>query len=114
MKKLKDAAIHWADTQGTHPYSRLCAIDAFTAGGKWMREEMTRWHDPKEELPEVGVCVLIKTINPDGDNAIYMGSWEGDRYITDLGYAFGNSFEDQFDCVGVLDVKAIGWREIHE
>ena len=79
-----------------------------------MREEMTRWHDPKEELPEVGVCVLIKTINPDGDNAIYMGSWEGDRYITDLGYAFGNSFEDQFDCVGVLDVKAIGWREIHE
>ena len=60
MKKLKDAAIHWADTQGTHPYSRLCAIDAFTDGGKWMREEMTRWHDPKEELPANDREVLCK------------------------------------------------------
>ena len=33
----------------------------FEAGAEWMREELTRWHDPKKELPDTNRDVLVKT-----------------------------------------------------
>ena len=91
---------------------RPLAKAAFVAGARSEHDALTRWHDPKEVLPEENTCVLIKTVTLTGDNAIYMGYWAGDCYITDTGYVFGNSFEDQIDGVMMLDVKAIGWRAI--
>lgn len=70
----------------------------------------TCWIDPKEELPENGKCVLIKAVDQLDNETLYMGSWEGDRYITDLGLVFGNDFDDE--SVPDMNIKAIGWREI--
>lgn len=75
-----------------------------------VRAELIRYHDPKEELPENGECVLIKAVDQLDNEALYMGSWEGDRYITDLGIVFGNDFDDE--SVPDMNIKAIGWREI--
>lgn len=35
-------------------------IQAYLAGAKSEREELTRWHDPKEELPPIEKAVLVK------------------------------------------------------
>lgn len=33
---------------------------AFQNGAEWMRKELTRWRDPKEELPEYVKAVEVK------------------------------------------------------
>lgn len=33
-------------------------VSCFEDGAQWMREELTRWRDPKEELPENDIEVL--------------------------------------------------------
>lgn len=38
-----------------------CERDAYIAGAKAEREELLRWHDPKEELPKDDRDVLVKT-----------------------------------------------------
>lgn len=44
---------------------RAIDMEAFTAGAKSEREELTRWHDPKVELPETDVEVLVM-VHEDG------------------------------------------------
>lgn len=85
--------------------------EAYFAGAQSEHAELTHWHDPKEELPEEGECVLIKAVDELGNEALYMGSWEGDRYITDLGLVFGNDFDNE--SVPDMNIKVIGWRKIH-
>lgn len=36
---------------------------AFVDGATWMREELTRWRDVKEELPEKGTEFIIRYEN---------------------------------------------------
>lgn len=76
---------------------------AFIAGAKSQYEELTRWHDPKEELPEKYKDVEIKTdkgkvsvCNMDLDE-------RGRRYW----------YVSRTDYM-IPDANIIGWREIHE
>lgn len=87
-----------------------CAKRAVEIAEQEIEEKLTRWNDPKEVLPKNGECVLIKVVDQLDNEALYMGSWEGDRYITDFGLVFGNDFDDE--SVPDMNIKAIGWREI--
>lgn len=79
---------------------------AFIAGAKAQHAALTRWHDPKEELPEYYKAVEIKhcglgqtTISTAwlsaGDDGGYLWTIDGTNVV-----------------VGVKNV--IGWREIQE
>lgn len=114
MKTIEGRANNaWFDYQYTGgPTFERIFKDGFKAGAESERDRLTKWRDPKEELPEDGKCVLIRAVDQLDNEALYMGSWEGDRYITDLGLAFGNDFDDE--SVPDMNIKAIGWRPIHE
>ena len=73
---------------------------------------MTRWHDPNEKLPEINTTVLVKVIDQLGNEAIYLGSREGDEYIIDGTEKIG--VVECFDNESMSDttVKVIGWREM--
>lgn len=73
-----------------------------------IRRELTRWHDPKEEQPENNVCVLIKVADKFGNSAIYLGSREGNEYLTDGGFEFEIDCNDESSS----EMKVIGWREM--
>ena len=82
-------------------------IQAYLDGAKAGREELTRWHDPKEELPEYAEVVEVKY---KAFGKIMMAvAWR-------LGCS--DSGEDVWYIDGTLkriDPEAIiGWREIHE
>lgn len=66
-----------------------------------MRDELTRWHDPKEELPKKHHRVLLKVRKNS-----YAFIETGTLQATDDGVRF--IFSDCDDC------EVIGWREIHE
>lgn len=70
---------------------------------------LTKWHDPKEELPDNNHCVLIK-IADGPQERIHIGSREGDVWIADGGNLFHT---DPASVIG-YDSVVIGWREIHE
>lgn len=73
------------------------------------REELTRWRDPKKELPDNNHCVLIK-ITDGQQECIYLGSREGDAWMADGGYVFHSNVASVIGFDGVV----IGWRPIHE
>lgn len=75
-----------------------------------MQVELTRWRNPKKELPKNNVCVLLKVVNQLDNEAIYLGSREGIEYITDGGLVFGTDFDNE--SMPDMNVKVIGWREI--
>lgn len=69
---------------------------AFIEGAKSEYEELTRWNDPKEEVPNDDRLVLVKTIA--GDYVVDFYIHELERfYIEDVDYAI-----------------VVGWREIYE
>lgn len=77
--------------------------EAFDAAEQWLRTQLLRWRDPKEELPEEGVPVLAKFHN--GTYAVLL------RYNHPrLGWGW------TFDSVGIIpnDSQIIGWRPILE
>lgn len=84
----------------------------FKAGAEWMSEELIRWNDPKQELPETNVSVLIKATDQLGNEAIYLGSREGTEFMTDGGVIFG--IDSVEGIVPDMDVKVIGWRPIYD
>ena len=78
------------------PCAKPITHKAFVAGAESEHAELTRWHDPKEELPEDMVHVLVKKESGAFEVAFYdyqMKSWFG----------IASSFEE-----------VVGWREIHE
>lgn len=88
------------------------AFAAYCQGAEDERKELTRWHDPKERLPENNVCVLLKVVDELDNEALYLGSRAEDIYITDLGISFCVYFDDE--SMPDMNAKVIGWREIHE
>lgn len=82
---------------------------AYMAGAKQMREELTRWYDPKEELPDNNHCVLIK-IADGPQERIHLGTREGDVWMADGGFLFHT---DPASVIG-YDGVVIGWLPIHE
>ena len=77
-------------------------IQAYLAGAKSEREELTRWHDPKEELPKDNRDVLVKTTLCA-------------RYCIAFYKANGARNYHWHENNGPLDDDmVIGWRPIHE
>ena len=74
--------------------------DAFIAGAKSEHKELTRWRDPKEELPVRWHEVILKIKDCDEDIYYRIGVlYDNDRFQF-AGYRIGS--------------EIIGWREIHE
>lgn len=95
MKTIEDRAREYA--------SKCSGIQStawgFIAGAESEHAELLRWHDPKEELPEDGVFVLLKT-------GIY--PFTVAKHVTDGWFEPGD-----YEC-GLPDEDVLGWREIHE
>ncbi len=70
--------------------------DGFKAGAEWMHAELTRWHDPKEDLPEPGKHVLVKR---------FMGLYDVDLY---------DPTNKRFLLATNVPMAVIAWRYIHE
>lgn len=75
-----------------------CERDAYIAGAKSEHEELTRWHDPKAELPGINQMVLVKR-TPDAPLPYDLAQNNGIKWV--------DSWCD-------LDINIIGWREIHD
>lgn len=73
---------------------------SFIAGAESEHEELTRWHDPKEELPPQGKMVLLKV----AFGCHYQLAERGDE-------CWWSPMDDEW---GIPDSRVIGWREIHE
>ena len=97
MKTIEERAIEWVDSQGAgsvHPYNRQAMVDAYIAA----YEELTRWNDPKESVPDHEWAVLVRITTMIYDIGSYsnkMGRW----------LIGTNSFGRD---------EVLGWREIHE
>ena len=76
----------------------------FKDGAKSEREELTRWHDPKWELPELLTPVLGK--QSDGQKTYYKIVYRHEYDNEDGRYRW----TDSEGCPIYVD----GWREIHE
>lgn len=76
----------------------------FIAGAESEHEELTRWHNPKEELPNDGhevLCMIHKKYNTYIVLKYYQGQWWQQAPVTAGGWC-GYAGE------------IIAWREIHE
>lgn len=76
---------------------------AFIDGAEWMRGELTRWHDPKEVLPEDKevLCKIDKRLNTYEVMRHDRHGWWMRAPIPEGGWC-------------ACDYDVIGWREIHE
>lgn len=79
----------------------------FIAGAKSEHAELTRWRDPKEELPTV--------TNQNEDYPVLIKDWKG-KVWSGLYRAYNNTFwYDGITGRFHADVDGLqGWREIHE
>lgn len=82
-------------------------IQAYLAGAKAGREELTRWHDPKEELPPIYDNVMVKYMALDGCEHVAI-AWRS------AGDAGGCTYTISGTGVAINSRNVIGWREIHE
>lgn len=82
-------------------------IQAYLAGAKAGREELTRWHDPKEELPQIYDNVMVKYMALDGCEHVAI-AWRS------AGDAGGCTYTISGTGVAINSRNVIGWREIHE
>lgn len=69
---------------------------AFIRGAQSERAELTRWHDPKEELPEDRTHVLAKTTRGNFEVVFY-------DHRMEIWYSVSSTYR-----------TVLGWREIHE
>lgn len=84
--------------------------ESYCAGANDEHAVLTRWHDPKVEQSEKGVCVLIKVADKFGNTEICLGTRCENEYITDCGYEYEINCDDE----PTTEMKLVGWREIHE
>lgn len=76
---------------------------AYASGAKEERAELTRWHDPKEELPEEHRDVEVKT----DKGKVSVCNMD----LDELGHRFWNVSRTNYM---IPDANILGWREIHE
>lgn len=113
MKTIEEKAEryeHWADqinNRWDKPEEHIPFKEqikrAFIAGAKSSHAELTRWHDPKEKLPELLTPVLGK--QSDGKKTYYKIVYRRNYDECDGWYWTDNGY-----CSLYID----GWREIHE
>lgn len=81
--------------------------ESFIHGMERMREEMIRWHDPKEELPPIYDNVMVKYMALDGCEHVAI-AWRS------AGDAGGYTYAISGTGVAINSRNVIGWREILE
>lgn len=111
MKTIKEKAKEYAhkyrrDTQDLSGERADAAYAGFLAGAKSEREELLRWRDPKEELPEEFQTVLVKT-DVDINIGFYYG--HGEFSVGDMGNGLVDRKDEYEDSYLIL-----GWRPINE
>lgn len=71
MKTIEERAIEY------DAICRFCDnVFAFIAGAQSEHEELTRWNDPKEVLPDEGTEVLVKY----DDMRVFMACYENSQF----------------------------------
>ena len=70
-------------------------------------DRLTRWHDPKEELPPIYDNVLVKYMALDGCEHVAI-AWRS------AGDAGGCTYAISGTGVTINSRNIVGWREIHE
>jgi len=101
-ERAKEACKEWAGGELDDDIQDGCFMDGFVVGAMSEREELARWHDPKVELPETDVEVLVM-VHADGHTYDVMwydkcGWWQK---APGGGWCAPNN-------------APIGWRYIHE
>ena len=59
-EKIEDKIIEFEANRDSSEYYDPGYKTGFKTGAYWMKNELTRWRDPKEELPKVGESVIVK------------------------------------------------------
>lgn len=84
---------------------KTCCKYSYINGAKHEREILTRWNDPKENIPpkdiNSGVSYLLKIVDEDGDILYRVGA----RIPNSNKFVYPSS---------TRVATVIGWREIHE
>ncbi len=112
MKTIEERADEYVDMPCTGKCDECTMIEgtcrfyndrvSFIAGAQSEHEELTKWHDPKEELPDTNRDVLIKTtLLAKYRIAFYKA--DGQR-----------NYHWHQNNGAIDDDMVIGWREIHE
>ena len=83
----------------------------FKAGAEWMHTELTRWHDPKEELPRNDARVLCKVDGCAYTEILVLNWYENEWWIylldrEDFGFPEGTWVP--------FHGTVLSWREIPE
>lgn len=95
-EKIEDEIIEFEANRDSSEYYDPGYKTGFKTGAAWMKNELTRWRDPKEEMPEVGEFVQVKC---ERDSVWH----DHDKVILDR---FGNK---KFE---YMPYYVIGWRPI--
>ena len=74
----------------------------FIAGANWMRTELLRWRDPKIEVPDDSMRVIVCAQLPNGARLI-TGGWYG-REPGEAGW--------NIDIDNWPELEVVGWRPI--
>lgn len=110
MKTIQERAADYAgkawsnieDFNEDHVTFENIATDAFVAGAQSERKELLRWRDPKKELPEEGVDVLIKTTMC---RKYCVAFYKGNNYQNYRWHENNGAIDDDM---------VVGWRPIRE
>ena len=99
---LKEKGITPETVHHNYAYVYRVVCDLIGEAQKEGYKEATRWRDPKEELPEVGMKVLVKTSN--GKYSVT----EMYIYKDSIGTTLGAEWRGSYD----FRMSIIGWRPI--
>lgn len=105
-ERAEEACVACSYGELDHDLLESCFVDGFFAGAKSEREELLRWRDPKEELPEERRAVLVKT-DVDINIGFYFG--HGEFSVGDIGTGLVDRKDEDEDSYLIL-----GWRPIVE
>lgn len=115
-KSIEERALEYApeyqyDSDITMPNYELSDIkrESFMYGAKSEREELLKWNNPEEVLPEKDKNVLVKYVS------LYDVNNDVNTYYYTVGTLYGNNQWDcESKCPNYQNFKIIGWREIFE
>lgn len=82
---------------------------AFENGAEWMQAELTRWHDPKEDLPKPNTTVLCKVNGYTESDYLTLTYCDNQWWI----FHTESSPFGPVGCSCYFPHEVLAWREIH-
>lgn len=86
---------------------------SFIYGARSEHAELTRWHDPKEDMPQEDTVVLCK-VNYCKYTQYLVLNWYNGRWWFYIPYSASNVFDSDNDTWREFNGEVVGWREIGE